>query len=85
MSKSLGKWADYDFRIDSYPVDGFQFTVEKWVSEGASSHWLTVFDRRMIGFTLFEALGEFCDSVLYDYELAEYLADKFQIPVSFSE
>ena len=81
MSKSLGKWADYDFRIDSYPVDGYQFTVWHWQNDELK----TVFDRRMIGYTLFEALGEFCDSVLYDYELAEYLADKFQIPVSFSE
>lgn len=84
-TRQIGECLGVDFEIEVYPSDGFQLKL--YGPEGE-----TLFDRRMILYTLYEAVTYAASEVWADemaehedYELPQRIAAALQIPESYSD
>jgi len=71
MYKELGSLLGVDFEVHSYPVDGFQLTLRGPEGE-------TLFDNRMIGYTMWEAVISASQQVWAE-EMAEH--NDYELPM----
>lgn len=85
MYKELGSVLGVDFEMNSYPVDGFQLTLRGPEGE-------TLFDSRMIMYTLWEAVTHASAKVWAeemakhdDYELPQRIATALGIEESYMD
>lgn len=83
--KELGQCLGVDFEMYSYPSDGFQLTLRGPEGE-------TLFDNRMIMYTLYEAVVKACADVWAqemeqhnDYELPQRIAANLGITESYMD
>jgi hypothetical protein len=85
MYKELGSVLGVDFEVNTYPVDGFQLTLRGPEGE-------TLFDSRMIGYTLWEAVTHASAKAWAeemeqhnDYELPVRIATALKIEEAYSD
>ena len=85
MYKELGSVLGVDFEMNSYPVDGFQLTLRGPEGE-------TLFDSRMVLYTLWEAVTHAAGQVWAeemeqhnDYELPQRIATALGIEEIYAD
>jgi len=86
--RELGTLLGVTFTVDSYPSDGFQLTLGTYDED--TDNFEYVYDNRMIGYTLWEAVIHACHEVWReeieqhnDYELPERIANSLNIEETY--
>lgn len=67
--------------IDFYPVDGFQLEISQW----DDCEFKVMFDKRMVGYTVYEAILEAFTQNGVDYWKAQEYAEQMGVEPQFED
>lgn len=71
----------FQITINAYPVDGFQLSLSEWDGE----EFMTIVDKRYIGYTIYEAVISAMVEAQISEQNAYILADRMGIEETYEE